>query len=132
MGLPSRHRLLKAAVALLGVTGASAGVLQRRGECSFWRPAYDGYTCLQLADEWGITEAAFISYNPGVPCPDLVPNEWYCVEWMGTLPPPAGASTTTTGGTPSTVPPAVPTTTSSRPATTTTSSSTTTTTAPPK
>ena len=62
-----------------------AHVLRPR-DCSFTWPAYDGDTCKSMADTWSISEAQFISYNPGVDCFALVIGKEYCVEWQGNLP----------------------------------------------
>lgn len=72
-------------LAYLGASCINARVLRPR-DCSFTWPAKQGDTCRSLAEEWSITEAEFISFNPGAPCSSLVANTEYCVEWQGDLP----------------------------------------------
>ncbi|KAK3944406.1 peptidoglycan-binding lysin subgroup [Diplogelasinospora grovesii] len=50
--------------------------------CTFEWPAQSGDTCQTMADEWSITLAQFISYNPSVGpnCQNLVVGTSYCVE----------------------------------------------------
>ncbi|KAL5316128.1 hypothetical protein ACEPPN_017006 [Leptodophora sp. 'Broadleaf-Isolate-01'] len=80
------------AVALLSAAnvGAAAAVVKR--DCSFTWAAGSGDTCQSMAVSWGLTQAQFISYNPGVVCTALVVGKEYCVEWMGAAP---GTTTTT-------------------------------------
>lgn len=64
---------------------ASARKLHARA-CSLTWPANDGDTCANFVDNWGISEAQFLSYNPGTVCPSLEAGKEYCVEWSGTPP----------------------------------------------
>jgi hypothetical protein len=80
---------------LFCICSVFATSLQRR-DCKFTWPAYDGDTCSSLAEPWGITEAQFISYNPGVGCSSLVVGKEYCVEWAGALPSPSPTPRPTT------------------------------------
>lgn len=55
-------------------------------DCSFQWPANEGDTCASIANNWSLSEADFISYNPGVNCGALEVGKEYCVEWEGTPP----------------------------------------------
>ena len=72
--------------ALLAASEATGRKLQAR-DCSITWPAYDGDTCATFADDWSISEAEFLSYNPGAVCSALEVGKEYCVEWTGTPPP---------------------------------------------
>lgn len=64
----------------------SAHILRPR-DCSFTWRAISGDTCASMANAWSISEAQFISFNPGVDCAALVVGKEYCLEWQGTPPP---------------------------------------------
>lgn len=81
--------------------------------CNFSTAASAGDTCQSFASNWGLTLSGFQDLNPGVPCPNLVAGQEYCV--IGTV----TTVTTTTTTPPATSPPA---TTSTPPTTSTTSS----------
>lgn len=107
----------------LVATAAVAAVVMSRGEaallpraCEFASAAEAGDTCKSMADAWFITEAQFISYNPGANCAKLTAGQEYCVEWSGKLP-----LGTTTKGITNTTPPIM--TTSTRSTTITTAPS---------
>jgi hypothetical protein len=72
--------------AILAASEAIGRKLQAR-DCSITWPAYDGDDCAAFADSWSISEAQFLSYNPGAVCSALVVGKEYCVEWSGTPPP---------------------------------------------
>lgn len=86
------------------VGNVNARALRPR-DCSFTWPAYAGDDCRSMASSWSISEAEFISFNPGVDCSNLVVGTEYCVEWAGpkpSLPPPPPPASTTTSAVPST------------------------------
>jgi cell division septation protein DedD len=72
--------------ALLNAVEASPLKLQAR-DCSLTWPAYDGDNCATFADNWSISEAQFLSFNPGAVCSALEVGKEYCIEWSGTPPP---------------------------------------------
>jgi hypothetical protein len=84
--------------ALLASSESTGRNLQKR-DCSINFPAYEDDTCASMADSWSISEAQFLSYNPGAVCSALEIGKEYCVEWSGTLPalpePPKTSSTPT-------------------------------------
>lgn len=98
---------------------ACAGVLpafaQTTVTCSYKITASSGNTCASVASAWGLSDADFVSLNPGVACPALVVGQTYCV---------LGKVTTVTSTTPG--PTSTTTTSSSSTKTTSTSSITTT------
>ncbi|KAF5664495.1 hypothetical protein FHETE_7086 [Fusarium heterosporum] len=52
----------------------------RRGvDCAFGTSPDQGETCSSFASNWGITEDALKSLNPGITCPDIDPDSSYCV-----------------------------------------------------
>lgn len=69
------------AVALLSAAnvGAAAAVVKR--DCSFTWAAGSGDTCQSMAVSWGLTQAQFISYNPGVVCTALVVGKECTLIW---------------------------------------------------
>lgn len=80
----STHAILSI-FAILGVRGVGAHKLHAR-DCSFTWPAYAGDDCSTFVNNWGISEAQFLSYNPGTVCSSLEVGKEYCVEWSGTPP----------------------------------------------
>lgn len=84
--------------ALLATSESTSRGLHKR-DCSITFPAYEGDTCVSMADSWSISEAQFLSYNPGAACSALEVGKEYCVEWSGTPPalpePPKTSSTPT-------------------------------------
>lgn len=82
--------------------------------CDFSTPANYGDTCQSMASDWGLTVQGFQDLNPGVACPDVVPDQSYCV--IGTVTYPSATTTlitTTTTGTTTTNPSTTSTTSSS-------------------
>jgi len=77
--------------------------------CNFSTPASYGDTCQSIASDWGLTVQGFQDLNPGVACPDLVPDTSYCV--IGSIS--SDSPSTTTTGTTTTKPPTTSTTSSS-------------------
>jgi hypothetical protein len=71
--------------ALLNTLEAKPHKLQTR-DCSITWPAYESDNCASFADLWSISEAQFLSYNPGAVCSALKFGKEYCVEWSGTSP----------------------------------------------
>ncbi|KAH8759269.1 LysM domain-containing protein [Hyaloscypha finlandica] len=94
-------QLLLSIVTLFGAANIGAAVAVVRRDCSFTFAAENGDTCLSMATSWGITQAEFISYNPGAVCSALVSGKEYCVEWTGAAP--VTTSSTTTKSTTSSV-----------------------------
>ena len=89
-------------------TPAAARALYPRA-CSFTGPASAGDTCKTMAAGWGVSEADFVSWNPGVDCTALVAGQEYCVEWdMGSPPPVTTTAQTTTAPAPTTTAPTKP------------------------
>ena len=93
--------------ALLASSESTGHNLQKR-DCSITFPAYEGDTCASMADSWSISEAQFLSFNPGAVCSALEVGKEYCVEWSGT--PPALPEPTKTSSTPTPTPTPTPTT----------------------
>ncbi|KAJ4248492.1 hypothetical protein NW762_012830 [Fusarium torreyae] len=67
---------------------------RRAVECGFSTSADSGATCSSFASDWGLTVDVLKSLNPGISCPDLDADGFYCV--VGTVnddpPPTAGPS----------------------------------------
>ncbi|KAH8692484.1 hypothetical protein GQ44DRAFT_719839 [Phaeosphaeriaceae sp. PMI808] len=87
-----RPQIFIGIAALLAGSDVQASKLYAR-DCSFTWPAYEGDTCETMANNWSISEAEFLSYNPGAVCSALEAGKEYCVEWSGT--PPNGPPTPT-------------------------------------
>ena len=90
--------------------GAATAVVRPR-DCAFTWAAENGDSCQSMATSWGVTQAQFISYNPGVVCNTLVTGQEYCVEWTGTppsLPVTTKPTTTSTSATTTTTAPTGP------------------------
>ncbi|ETS88169.1 hypothetical protein PFICI_01997 [Pestalotiopsis fici W106-1] len=81
---------------LLASTAQCRSLFLARRDCTFTVEAAEGDTCSSLSDYWGITEAQFESYNPGVDCSStLTAGADYCIEWDdGQLPTSTTTSTT--------------------------------------
>lgn len=92
-----------------GATPVAARALYPRA-CTFTGPAAAGDTCKTMAAGWGVSEADFISWNPGADCNALVPGQEYCVEWDLGSPPPVTttAQTITSPPVPTTTAPVKP------------------------
>jgi hypothetical protein len=71
-------------IAIIHASNCVARDLNPR-DCSFTWSAIQGDTCKSMADAWSITEAQFVSFNPGVECSSLIVGVDYCVEWQGKL-----------------------------------------------
>jgi len=82
-------------IALLVTTNAGAFNFPS-DTCTFSWLAKSGDTCKSIASAWEITEAQFISFNPGVVCSALVANREYCVEQNRGGPSPTTTLTATT------------------------------------
>jgi hypothetical protein len=87
-------------VAALPLLASALHIPSRRAvDCAFSTSPNPGATCESFAGSWGLTEDTFKSLNPGVTCPDIDGDGWYCV--VGTVtddePPvasPSGAAST--------------------------------------
>ncbi|EPE35195.1 LysM [Glarea lozoyensis ATCC 20868] len=78
-------KILVSIASVMISTKVAAVVIHPR-DCSFTWAAEIEDTCQSMASSWEITEAQFISYNPGVVCSALVAGKEYCVEWVSTIP----------------------------------------------
>ncbi|EHK96461.1 hypothetical protein M7I_7858 [Glarea lozoyensis 74030] len=72
-------KILVSIASVMISTKVAAVVIHPR-DCSFTWAAEIEDTCQSMASSWEITEAQFISYNPGVVCSALVAGKEYCVE----------------------------------------------------
>ena len=68
-------------------------------DCTYFYDSQPGDTCASIADNWGITQVQFKTYNPSIKsdCSGLIIGDAYCVEenyGNGPAPPETTSSTT--------------------------------------
>ena len=87
------HFIYLYAAGLVAGSAALPAHVRRGVDCAFSTSADSGATCESLSSNWGLSVDDFRSLNPGLDCPELNPNDSYCVVGTVNDDPPTTAST---------------------------------------